>query len=259
VILIHGFTAHGKYLKKLGSFIQALGYKAFIYNYNSYRGIYKASESLRDYLMRYDRMSGGAITENRLFLIAHSMGGLVARLLAINHETAGMIRGIIMLGTPNNGCFPSTRWLSHFIQYGEYLSEVMPEASNPACLSAKELVKADTTTTRPLIDSLNEIWSTSPACPPTMTISGGKRHLAISKSMLKNWIANKQIQAEMKDEENDGLVTERSVNMHKSTLISTHHKYTHFNSYPYYYDLNHTNLKENQTLALEIVEWLNSF
>ncbi|MGH9426809.1 MAG: esterase/lipase family protein, partial [Terriglobia bacterium] len=94
VILVHGFTSHGYYLRKLGNFLMTFGYRAFIFNYNSYRGIARASESLKDFLLRYDRNAEGGISANRVFIIAHSMGGLVARHVAVDPEAQRLIRGI---------------------------------------------------------------------------------------------------------------------------------------------------------------------
>ena len=256
VILIHGFTAHGKYMRELGDFIQAFDFQAFVFNYNSYRGIAKAATNLRDFLLRYDGEVAGAISRNGVFIIAHSMGGLVARSLAIIDEDQHFVRGMVLLGTPNDGCFSSARFLSYFIDYGEFLSGLMPEARNPACLSAKELIKADATD-KPFISVLNERWQKSFHRPPTLSISGGKRYLALSNNPLKNWLANRVIQGEIGQDDNDGLVTEKSVNMHSTMSLAEDKRYRHFNDYPYYPDLNHTNLKENQTLALEIVKWFN--
>ena len=63
VILVHGFTSHGMYLQQVGRYLQGFGYQAFIFNYNSYRGVRKASQSLKDFLMRYDRQLGGQLRE----------------------------------------------------------------------------------------------------------------------------------------------------------------------------------------------------
>lgn len=257
VIMIHGFTSHGYYLQELGNFIRSFGYQVFIFNYNSFRGISRASDSLKDFLVRYDRNLEGRISASGVFLVAHSMGGLVARTLALDSEGGRMLRGIAMLGTPNNGCFQSTRWLSYFIQYGEHLTGFMPEAGNPACLSAKECIKADGGAQASLVDRLNDTWEKSSSCPSSISISGGKRFLAVSRNKLKNWLANQMMQAEIGDEDNDGLVTDKSVNMQSAITLNPSHKYMHFNSYPYYRDLNHTNLTQNQTLGLEIVDWLD--
>ena len=91
-----------------------------------------------------------------------------------------------------------------------------------------------------------------------MTISGGKRAITLSKNALRSWLANRIMQSAMGNQNNDGLVTERSVDMHSNLSISSTHQYIHFNSYPYYHYLNHSNLKENQSLALEIADWFNT-
>lgn len=254
VILVHGFTANGKYLVKLGSFLNNNGFQALLFNYNSYRGISKAADSLADYLIRYENQTSGLISKNRVYLIAHSMGGLVARGVVMNAKVKSMIRGIVMLGTPNGGCFSHKKWLASLIEYGEYLSAVMPPASTPACKSAIELTKADLPT--PFLSLLNNYWENSSNCPPTISISGGRKYLEISKNNLRNFLANRALQRMMQGQENDGLVLENSVNLNSSVRIGPTHQYTHFNNYPYYPDLNHSYLKDNQSLALEIIQWL---
>jgi pimeloyl-ACP methyl ester carboxylesterase len=89
----------------------------------------------------YNILTDGEVKKKKLFLIAHSMGGLVARAFAMDPEAREFIRGIIMLGTPNNGAFPDHRILRYFVHYGEHISKrAMPEARMFTCLSAKQLI-----------------------------------------------------------------------------------------------------------------------
>lgn len=257
LILLHGFTAHGSYLTEFGEFFAKFGYRVFIFNYNSYRGITKAAESLKDFLVRYDRLTHGEILNRRVFLVAHSMGGLVARCLALMPDVSGMIRGIVMLGTPNNGTLNDSRLVSYFVDFGEYLTGAMPEARNPACLSAKELIRSDVSDGHSTIDRLNANWISSASIPPSISVSGGRRYLVVGKNKLKNILVNRLIQTAFGDQDNDGLVPEKSVNMYSEILPEPHDNYIHYNSYPYYSVLNHSSLIKNQTLALEIIEWLD--
>jgi pimeloyl-ACP methyl ester carboxylesterase len=256
VILIHGFMSHGKYLRRLGGFLESSGYRVFIFNHNPCLGIHRASQALNDFMVRYDHRSKGAVSHNKVSLVAHSMGGLVARHLVRIQGANKLVKGIVMLGTPSNGCFSNARFLSYLIDYGENLSDIMPQARNPACLTARELMRVDVKGGTTFIDSLNETWG---ACdpPPAMTISGGKNKLEICRNPLWNLWANRFIQRLIGRQDNDGLVTEASVDMRNSTRIAPEQRYTHFNEYPYYRELNHTYLKENQTLALEIADWLD--
>ena len=253
-ILIHGFTSHGKYLIELGKDLKRWGIQAFLFNYNSYRGIHVAADVLKSLLLTYNSNTGGEISQKRLFLIAHSMGGLVARKFALDPEVKGLVRGIVMLGTPNKGAFEGSRILEYFVYYGEYLSKrIMPDARVPACVSGQQLIKADNPGGVPFIDQLNEDWKKHNDPPPVMTISGGKRRLDLFSNPIKNGWANRQIQKAIGDRSNDGLVAEDSVNI---SAHSIGERYRHLSSYADHPDLNHTNLIENQFIAGRIVNWI---
>jgi Serine aminopeptidase, S33 len=253
-ILIHGFTSHGKYLVELGSDLKEWGIHTFLFNYNSYRGIHVAANVLKDLVRTYNINTGGEISRKKLFLIAHSMGGLVARKFALDPEVRGIVRGIIMLGTPNKGAFEGNRLLQYFVTYGEYLSKkIMPDARVPTCVSGQQLIKADNPGGVPFIDQLNEDWKKYNDHPPVLTISGGKRSLELFSNPIKNGWANRQIQKAMGNRPNDGLVAEDSVNI---STDSVNDRYRHLNSYHGYSDLNHTNLVANQLIAGTILNWI---
>lgn len=255
VIFIHGFTAHGKYLVQFGSFFEKFGFKCFLFNYHSYRGIGKPVESLRWYLEQYDKQTNGTIRRKKILVIAHSMGGLIARAFALDSFGQQVLSGIIMLGTPNGGTITNSRVLSYVIDYGEFLSEVMPEARNPACLSSKELTKSDPGVGGHYIDVLNQAWASASNLPQTLSISGGLNYVVISNNQLKNWSMNRLIQRHFQNACNDGLVLEKSVDLSSIIPGLPSQHYLHFNSYPDYSDINHTYLIHNQALALVMVDW----
>ena len=93
VILIHGFTAHGLYMKSLASTFDAYGFNSFVFNYDSYRGIESAAKSLNALLFEINNLSKirtlseGVLAQRKCSLVCHSMGGLVAR--AILYESGG--------------------------------------------------------------------------------------------------------------------------------------------------------------------------
>ena len=255
VILIHGFTSNGTYLTKLGNTLRTWEAQAFLFNYNSYRGISLAGDSLEALLLDYDRLTRGEVRRRGVYLVGHSMGGLVARKFALGEQGKRMVRGIVMLGTPSDGAFTHANILQKFVDLGEYLTGPMPGARSPTCLSAKELMKSDDNE-HPYIDRLNEAWRSSTDCPPTLSISGGRRFLSFSGNSLKNRLANRSIQHLIGSEPNDGLVTEPSVNMCTLGMSQASHSYSHHNSYPDYPDINHTYLIQDQSLALFIRNWI---
>jgi hypothetical protein len=168
---------------------------------------------------------------------------------------------MVMLGTPNNGCFPDEEILDYFIQYGQYLGGFLL-VPTVTCKTARELIKSDAPDTslglvRGAIDALNDEWKDAANLPPYITISGGLNRLAFSKNPVINWVANRAIQKKMAGEANDGLVAESSVSLNSIIHPEGRLGYTHLNSYPEYPQINHSHLKDNQSIALEIISWIN--
>src|SRR5205807_1953146 len=62
-------------------------------------------------------------------------------------------------------------------EYGEFLSGPLPHLRVATFLSARQLIKADSTGGRPFIDQLNDVWAKLPVVPPTLSISGGHHRL----------------------------------------------------------------------------------
>ncbi|MDZ7969734.1 MAG: alpha/beta fold hydrolase [Nostoc sp. DedSLP03] len=258
VILIHGFTSHGDYMgEELAPFLEREGYQVFFFNYNSPRGILAAVNTLKDILKSYDKLTRGEISRKKVFLIAHSMGGLVARGFTIDNDAKKFVRGIVMLGTPNNGVFQNKKdFIKYLIDAGEMLSGAFPKLSVAGCIATKELCKIDENENQSIIDILNSDWCQACELPSILSVSGGKKFLDFYKSEFKNKVTNDIIQKLIGNEENDGIVTESSVNMPLFIETCTLERYKHCNSYADYSETNHNNIHLNQRVMLKILSWL---
>ncbi len=264
VILLHGFTRHGDNLHKLGFHLeqrqwQGANLLAVTYSYPSHQGIDLAARTLKDRLQRYNKRTGGVLRSKGVYLVAHSMGGLVARSFALDAELGGCVRGIVMLGTPNMGAFGDKKWVSFAIALAESMSGVpMPELQKAACVAIKQLTRTDKSAGPPYIDSLNNAWKNAFDRPPTLTISGGMPQLDLYSNQRKNMYANMSLQLAIGCKPNDGLIAEKSVNVCPSIFLKPPNEYRHYNSYPEYTIINHSNLINNETVGDEIVAWIEA-
>jgi predicted alpha/beta-fold hydrolase len=57
VIFVHGFTSHGSYMGDLIQYFDDSGFRSFAFNYNSYRGIRNAAQTLFELLDDLDMLS----------------------------------------------------------------------------------------------------------------------------------------------------------------------------------------------------------
>jgi hypothetical protein len=258
VIFVHGFTAHGGYLETFSQYFESMGYRSIIFEYNSYKGIFEAAESLFYRLDSINKNSNQVIENNRVTLVCHSMGGLVGRALLLVQGSAKYIKGMVSLGTPYEGTLKDAKYIAGFVEWAQYITGAMPGVTSKKFKSAKELIGKDKN--QPNGGVLNALRNSSgqSAKIPILSISGGRNWLDVSKNPLINWLANKNIQACLKHVPNDGLVSEHSSNITlflqgEEAAASRHH-----NRYPEYEELNHTYLIHNQGLALEIMNWIKS-
>jgi pimeloyl-ACP methyl ester carboxylesterase len=258
VILLHGFTADGDYLRTIGEFLEACGYRALTFEYNSLPGIEYAAKSFAECLSGFDGLSNCLLSRNRVLLVCHDMGGLVARAVVLRAHIRPLVRGMVMLGTPNDGCFPHDLMLGFLVEYGHHIAGPLLGAQAESSMSAKQLTKRDRDGAKPYIDQLNDQWLNTSDWVPCLSVSGGMPHLEVFKSPRRNRIANRAIQMFIGHSRNDGLVAESSVDMHAFMGDEAGgDRYRHLNSYTDYPDVNHTDLKENQSVAIEVVQWLN--
>ncbi|MBL8849543.1 MAG: hypothetical protein JNG89_07660, partial [Planctomycetaceae bacterium] len=107
VILIHGFNSTPASLEGLHSAIRECGYPCGTFAYPNDGPLEESALLLADELRRF----GEGFPERRVSLVAHSMGGLVARAALEDSELDPRnVRQLIMVATPNHGsqlaCFP---------------------------------------------------------------------------------------------------------------------------------------------------------
>ncbi|MBN3760755.1 alpha/beta fold hydrolase [Burkholderia sp. Ac-20365] len=261
VIFIHGFTAHGTYLKTLSSYFGENGFNCFVFNYNSYRGIQKAAETLHALIAGLDKLSlvdlgaRGTIEHRRFDLVCHSMGGLVARAFTHRHGACVYVKRIVTLGTPHSGTLGNSFIVSCFLRWGEFVTESVPGFTEKGCLSARQLTGNED---RPaLLDRLSENNPNAQSIP-VLSISGGRRRLQFGKNPLYNAAMNFRLQRLLNPGDNDGLVSETSSSLSSQLFAGCFSSRRHFREYPEYLEINHSNLVENYDLSLRIMGWLRN-
>lgn len=248
VVLVHGFTANGHYMRECASLFSGAAFNPIIANYDSYVGIQAAAEALDGLILAYEQNAG---KRQSIIFVGHSMGGLVARHIALRRwSRAAPVGGVAMLGTPNNGTLDRNLFLRFLIDYGEGLSAPMPYARNVACQSALELTRQDGKGSRPFIDRLNAEWQAVSSEIPSVTIAGGRPWIEFGKGRIKNYIANKYLQRYLGQGPNDGLVRDASVQLGGTTR--------HENAYAEFGATNHSKLLINNTLGVNLNTWIKS-
>ncbi|SAL07682.1 Alpha/beta hydrolase family protein [Caballeronia arationis] len=251
VVFVHGFTAHGRYLSRLAEYVGAHGFTPALFNYDSYRGIDQAARDLEMLLVELD----DTIRDDGIFLVGHSMGGLVARyLVQYRAERSGIrVRGIASLGTPHGGTL-SKRHVGHLLDWADSVTLPNPFSRVPACPSSMQLTDASSTG---LISKLNHDAASDARCIPMLSISGGLPFLEFGTGgnggfagMLRNLVLQRLIG----EQPNDGLVAESSADIVK--VVSARPQQAHLRDYPGYDRVNHSYLGRNQHVAGIVVRWL---
>lgn len=246
VILIHGFTADAGYLEQLMQDLDDDEVSVLVFEYACYRGIDVAAENLRYRLSLLDR--DAKLSGPRITLVGHSMGGLVARFLVCLLGGYKYVHTVITLGTPHQGTLQNSAILPLLIDWSHSVASAAPIAFTPRSQSAKQLIGQDEAPT--LLDRLKN------APPPNLvvrfySISGGYPNIEFGSGFLKNAVARHWLRSNLKIP-NDGLVEEVSSDITSDVLRSCFSFARHFNEYPEYSDTNHSNLVNNQVIALEI-------
>lgn len=109
VILLHGFAGFAFMNRPLTHALRRAGYRPVEMGYDSWgHSLDRICDDLAPQFARLDESA-------QLHIVAHSMGGLVARALIHRHRPARLGR-VVMLGTPNGGSevadlFERTPWL----------------------------------------------------------------------------------------------------------------------------------------------------
>lgn len=98
VVLLHGFAGAAILNRPLTRMLRRSGYRAVELGYDSWgRSLAQIRDRLAPRLAQLDALGADA-----LHIVAHSMGGLVARALIHAERPHGLGR-VVMLGTPNSG------------------------------------------------------------------------------------------------------------------------------------------------------------
>lgn len=247
-IFIHGFTANAEYMHDLMHQFSGAGFHPLAFEYASFRGIDHAARNLEDLLALFDKT--GTIARHRVTLVAHSMGGLVARALVLLGGGARYVKNVVTLGTPHGGTLTNRRVVEYFAMLGEQLSGLNPEGFAPSCASALQLIRADGP--NPLLDRLKH--APQPTLPVSFySISGGYGRLEFGKSSFKNELANSWLQNRLRTP-NDGLIEEHSSNLSAVCQGTFLQASRHINNYNEYATTNHSYLINNQTIALLAIQ-----
>ncbi|WP_310732609.1 alpha/beta hydrolase [Mitsuaria sp. 7] len=219
------------------------GFVAFAFEYACHRGIDHAASTLVGLLRLLD--SAGSVSKNRVVLVGHSMGGLVARAAVSLSGGEAFVRKVITLGTPNDGTLQGN-WVPRCMAYwGEAIGGANPRGFAAQADSARQLIKSDSPPT--LLDRLRR--AAGPSGVSYHSISGGYRQLDFGKGYWKNLIINNYLQRRL-PVPNDGLVGESSSDLSRPEFAGNAPGCTHNNSYVGYPHANHTFLVNNQEVAL---------
>ncbi len=245
-IFIHGFTAESSYMAELMQQFSGAGFTSLAFEYACFRGIDHAAKNLSQLLTLFDGEQ--TISGNRLVLVGHSMGGLVARALVALEGGSRFVRKVITLGSPHGGTLLDAKMLRYMAYWGEAIGGVNPRGFSPCSASAMQLLGADGPS--PLIGRL------ATSCAENVeffSISGGYAQLDFGKGFAKNFLINQYLQKRL-SRPNDGLVSERSSDLTKIRFSPPAPVCTHVNGYNDYPHTNHTYLTENQSVALTAIQ-----
>lgn len=245
-IFIHGFTADANYMRDLMHQFDGAGFATFAFEYECFRGIDEAAKSLYQLLALLD--GGQSISGNRVVLVGHSMGGLVARALITLENGARFVRKVITLGSPNAGTLTNATMLRYMANWGEAISGANPRGYSPKCKSALQLLGKDGA--HPLV---NRLMLPSLAPVEFYSISGGYNQLDFGKGFWKNFLSNRYLQKHLTSP-NDGLVSELSSDLSQAVFSACAPGCRHINNYPDYSNTNHTYLSNNQSIALQAIQ-----
>ncbi|MBU6276176.1 MAG: putative lipase [Planctomycetes bacterium] len=252
-VVVHGFTASSVYLRDLGRFFTGAGLRAVLFDYDSYRGIDAAAASFASLLDDLAPPAG----PGRRVLVAHSMGGLVVRrmlrLLAERRSPAWLrdsVAGACFLGTPHAGTLIGQPLVTPLADLSDLMTGLYPFLRSPLCRSSRQLTITDEDR---FIDALNAADRDDPLGIPSLTVSGGMRHLEYCSGAFRNRLLNTWVQGRLEGP-NDGLVAESSADLAR-VLGRGDLPITHLADYPEHPTTNHTFLVRNQSIAARVARW----
>lgn len=250
-LFIHGFTKDASNMIPLMRQFEASDYSALAFNYPCYDGIDNAAHVLFELLAKFDILTKEGISSNRIVVVGHSMGGLVARALVGPECGYKFVRKVFTLGSPNAGTLIDSRVLHWFVTWGESVSGLVHGGFSKSARSALQLMRADGAT--PYLESLQQA-SVPAGSVEFHSFSGGKNYLTFGETGgLRERVLNIVIQRYLNDSANDGLVLESSSDLSDARFAECASGCVHVNNYPEHKKINHSHLCENQMLNLEIL------
>lgn len=93
VVLVHGLLSGAYIMRKMASHMRREGFAVYLFEYGSTRYSKTTLEAFEAFI--------NCIPEQPIYVVGHSMGGLVARNLLTNKRVPRVV-GLITIGTPHN-------------------------------------------------------------------------------------------------------------------------------------------------------------
>ena len=128
VILIHGYQASSLSFKDMMDFLDAKGFETSAIDYESENGVAAGSKTLNNFIedRKLYYLSKGLQVE-KFDLVAHSMGGLVARYYTCSRQYLqnNDVRKIIFISVPQNGSPLASIGEAYFSDLG--IADLVPE------------------------------------------------------------------------------------------------------------------------------------
>ncbi len=104
VILIHGLGGSRGDLLPLDCYLRLHGRRrTYRIGLDGKRSIEEMSRALSRFIERVARVNKSP----KVDIVAHSLGGIVARLAIVDHGLEGVVRTLVTMGTPHHGTFPA--------------------------------------------------------------------------------------------------------------------------------------------------------
>lgn len=253
-IFIHGFTADYRAMSSLADQFHGAGFETLGFNYPCFDGIDVAAQELQGQLQDINQICGGALTRNRLTLICHSMGGLVARALVSLFGGSQYVQNVVTLGTPHSGTLSEPYIIQYMIAASEFVSGVLSRGYSLTSKSALQLIGRDP---EKLLDKL--LKASPPESPVNFySISGGKAWIENGDNEYVNRALNTSIQKAMRGRPNDGLVAEESSDLSQPKFSKCCPGAVHCNDYADYSRVNHSHLVYNYRVGLRALLFAQS-
>lgn len=128
VVLIHGYQEHPGIFDNMTEYLKQKSFNCEAFDYNSGVGVFAASKSFEEFLQRKKAeylMKG--IQVNKFDIIAHSMGGLVARYYSSSgsYIKKNDINRIIFVSVPHKGSYWATIGTKYFNDQG--IKDLIPD------------------------------------------------------------------------------------------------------------------------------------